>query len=81
MRTPLVTDELDLLRTRVALDQHPKVIELGCGAAQLSRQLLVRFPACEVTAQAGKREPIIDDRPSERLTRNHIVEFSTFPCI
>ena len=29
---------------------HPRVIELGCGAAQLSRKLLERFAASEVTA-------------------------------
>lgn len=49
MPTPLITDELDLLQSLVDLHQHPKIIELGCGAAQLSRQLLARFPVCEVT--------------------------------
>lgn len=49
MNTPLITDELDLLQSLVDLDQHPQIIELGCGAAQLSRQLLARCPACEVT--------------------------------
>jgi len=49
MNTPLITDELDLLQSLVDLDQHPEIIELGCGAAQLSRQLLARCPACEVT--------------------------------
>lgn len=44
----LITDELDLLQSLVDLKQHPQIIELGCGAAQLSRQLLVRCPACEV---------------------------------
>jgi len=49
MNTPLITDELDLLQSLVDLEQHPQIIELGCGAAQLSRQLLARCPACEVT--------------------------------
>jgi len=49
MNTLLITDELDLLQSLVDLDQHPQIIELGCGAAQLSRQLLARCPACEVT--------------------------------
>jgi len=49
MPTPLITNELDLLQSLVDLDQYPQVIELGCGAAQLSRQLLARYPACEVT--------------------------------
>lgn len=49
MSAPLVTDELDFLQSLVDLKQHPRVIELGCGAAQLSRKLLTRFPGCEVT--------------------------------
>jgi ubiquinone/menaquinone biosynthesis C-methylase UbiE len=50
MNHALISDELDLLQSLVDLDQHPEIIELGCGAAQLSRQLLLRYPACEVTA-------------------------------
>lgn len=50
MSIPLVTDELDLLHTLVHLDQHRKIIELGCGAAALARKLLARFPDCEITA-------------------------------
>lgn len=49
MNRPLITNELDLLQSLVELDQHPQIIELGCGAAELSRQLLARCPACEVT--------------------------------
>jgi len=48
MPTPLVSDELDLLHTLVKLDQHRKIIELGCGAAALARKLLARFPGCEI---------------------------------
>ena len=47
---PIITDELELLHSLVDLNQHPRIIELGCGAAQLSRNLLTRFPACEVSA-------------------------------
>ncbi|MFA5058857.1 MAG: methyltransferase domain-containing protein [Opitutaceae bacterium] len=50
MSTPLITDELDLLQTLADPARHPRIIELGCGAAQLSRKLLARFPACAVTA-------------------------------
>lgn len=50
MSIPLVSNELDLLNALVKLDQHRKIIELGCGAAELSRQLLARFPGSEVTA-------------------------------
>ena len=49
MNLPVVRDELDLLESLLDLNQHRQVIELGCGAAQFSRQLLERHPACEVT--------------------------------
>ncbi len=49
MATLLINDELDLLHRLVNLDHHPKIIELGCGAADLARKLLARFPASEVT--------------------------------
>ena len=39
MFIPRITDELELLDGLVDLAQHPRVIELGCGAAQLSRKL------------------------------------------
>jgi len=50
MSTLQISDELDLLRSLVDLEQHPQVIELGCGAAELSRKLLARYPDCQVTA-------------------------------
>ena len=50
MSLPLVSNELDLLHTLVKLDTHRKIIELGCGAADMSRKLLDRFPGCELTA-------------------------------
>lgn len=50
MNMPVIPDELDLLQTLVDLAQHRRIIELGCGAAQLSRQLLARYPACTVNA-------------------------------
>jgi len=46
----LITDELNLLQSMVPLDRPQQIIELGCGAAQLSRNLLARFPDCEVSA-------------------------------
>lgn len=64
MNTPLITDELDLLQSLVDLDQHPQIIELGCGAAQLSRQLLARCPACEVTGLD------VDERQHAKNLRN-----------
>lgn len=50
MSTLQISEELDLLQTLVDLEQHPRIIELGCGAAELSRKLLARRPDCEVTA-------------------------------
>jgi ubiquinone/menaquinone biosynthesis C-methylase UbiE len=46
---PLVHDELDLLATLVPLDGQ-RIVELGCGAAQLARALLQRHPTSHVTA-------------------------------
>ena len=50
MNPPVIRDELGLLDELVDLARHPRVIELGCGAAQLSRRLLERFETAEVTA-------------------------------
>lgn len=49
MKPRLVSDELELLQSLVDLPRHPRIIELGCGAAHLSRKLLERFPSCSVT--------------------------------
>ena len=70
MNPPVIRDELGLLDGLVDLARHPRVIELGCGAAQLSRRLLERFESAEVTA------PEVDERqhaknlasPQARLT-------------
>lgn len=48
VRTMLVEDELGFLADLLPLGGK-KVIELGCGAAQFARQLLVRFPDSQVT--------------------------------
>jgi len=45
----LIDDELDVLSALVPLDGWD-IIELGCGAAQLSRSLLERHRDCRVTA-------------------------------
>jgi SAM-dependent methyltransferase len=45
---PLVEDELDLLGELVLLAGRD-IIELGCGAAQLARDLLARYPDAHVT--------------------------------
>ncbi len=47
-KLPLITDELTVLAEWVPLDQT-RVIELGCGNAQLARALLQRCPGCHVT--------------------------------
>ncbi len=50
MTPPLINEEIDFLQSLVDLAQQRDVIELGCGAAELSRQLLARWPQCSVTA-------------------------------
>lgn len=69
MNARVVTDELELLRSLVDLAQHPRVIELGCGAAHLSRKLLQRFPMCEVTGlEVDERQHAKNlQKPQERL--------------
>jgi len=69
MSTRLVTDELELLQSLVDLPQHPRIIELGCGAAHLSRKLLQRYPTCEVTAlEVDERQHAKNlQKPQERL--------------
>jgi SAM-dependent methyltransferase len=44
---PLIEDELDLLAALVPLDDQD-IVELGCGAAQLARALLARYPGSRV---------------------------------
>ncbi len=67
--TRLVTDELELLQSLVDLPQHSRIIELGCGAAHLSRQLLERYPSCEVTGLEVDERQMAKNRlkPQERL--------------
>lgn len=69
MKPPLIPDELDLLQKLVDLQQQRSIIELGCGAAQLSRQLLTRWPQCEVTAlEVDQRQQALNlDHPQPRL--------------
>jgi ubiquinone/menaquinone biosynthesis C-methylase UbiE len=69
MSTPLVTDELDFLQSLVKLDEHPRIVELGCGGAQLSRKLLNRFPASDVTGlEVDERQHAKNLlKPQERL--------------
>lgn len=70
MSAPLVSDELALLRSLVDLPQHPRVIELGCGGAHLSRKLLQACPACTVTGlEVDERQHAKNLlKPQERLT-------------
>lgn len=70
MNAPLISDELELLESLVDLPQHPRIVELGCGAAYLSRKLLQRFPACEVTGlEVDERQHAKNLlKPQERLT-------------
>ncbi len=45
---PVIDDELDVLSDLIPLGKRD-IIELGCGAAQLARSLLSRFPDSRVT--------------------------------
>jgi ubiquinone/menaquinone biosynthesis C-methylase UbiE len=65
-----VTDELELLAELVDLPAHPRVIELGCGAAHLSRKLLQRYPVSSVTGlEVDERQMAKNrDKPQERLS-------------
>jgi SAM-dependent methyltransferase len=44
---PLIEDELDLLAELVPL-ADARIVELGCGAAAMARQLLERYPGAQV---------------------------------
>lgn len=70
MSAPLVSDELDLLQSLVDLPAHPRIIELGCGAAHLSRKLLQRLPASTVTGlEVDERQMAKNlQAPADRLT-------------
>lgn len=65
-----VSDELELLTELVDLPAHPRVIELGCGAAHLSRKLLQRYPVSSVTGlEVDERQMAKNrDKPQERLS-------------
>lgn len=70
MSPHLVHDELDLLASLVDLPRHPRILELGCGAAHLSRKLLQRLPGSAVTGlEVDERQMAKNLRqPQERLT-------------
>jgi ubiquinone/menaquinone biosynthesis C-methylase UbiE len=69
MTKQLISDEIELLHSLVDLDRHPRIIELGCGAAQLSRKLLARFPSCQVSAlEVDERQHATNlQKPEARL--------------
>ncbi len=49
MNNSLIKDEFDLLQSLIELKQQRQIVELGCGAADLSRKLLARYSDCDVT--------------------------------
>ncbi len=69
MSQPLISDELELLASLVDLPQHPRIIELGCGAAHLSRKLLQRYAGCAVTGlEVDERQMVKNlQAPADRL--------------
>ena len=70
MSVPLISDELQLLQSLVDLPQRPRVIELGCGAAHLSRKLLQRYPGSTVTGLEVDERQMAKNlaTPQERLS-------------
>ncbi len=67
---PMVTSELDLLAALVPLE-GARIVELGCGAAKLARELLQRFPGASVTGlEVDERQHAknLAAAPQERLT-------------
>jgi ubiquinone/menaquinone biosynthesis C-methylase UbiE len=66
---PLVSDELELLARLIDLPAHPRIIELGCGAAQLSRKLLQRYPRSSAVALDVDQRQMAKNlqQPQERL--------------
>jgi ubiquinone/menaquinone biosynthesis C-methylase UbiE len=70
MSVPLISDELQLLQSLVDLPQRPRVIELGCGAAHLSRKLLQRYPGSTVTGLEVDERQMAKSlaTPQERLS-------------
>ena len=46
---PLIDDELDVLASIAGLEAQ-RIIELGCGPAQMARRLIQRFPRCSIAA-------------------------------
>lgn len=67
--TLLIADELEFLSQQIDLPAHPRIIELGCGAAYLSRKLLARCPGCAVTGlEVDERQQAKNlANPAERL--------------
>jgi ubiquinone/menaquinone biosynthesis C-methylase UbiE len=69
MNPPLIVEEIDFLQSLADLAQYRQIIELGCGAAELSRKLLARWPQCAVTAlevdEAAYAKNLL--KPMERL--------------
>lgn len=68
----LVPDELDVLASLVEL-AGARILEAGCGAAQLARELLVRYPGAHVTGIDPDERQLAKNRarPQERLEFLH----------
>jgi ubiquinone/menaquinone biosynthesis C-methylase UbiE len=69
---PTIPDELDVLASLVAL-AGARILEAGCGAAQLARELLVRYPGAHVTGIDPDERQLAKNRarPQERLEFLH----------
>jgi ubiquinone/menaquinone biosynthesis C-methylase UbiE len=68
MNTPLVENELDVLQALVPL-AGAQLLEAGCGAAQLARELLGRYPTAELVGTEVDERQLAKNlqSPAERL--------------
>jgi SAM-dependent methyltransferase len=68
MTTPLISNELDLLQTLVPLADM-RLVEAGCGAAHLARELVGRFETTEVVGIEVDERQLAKNllTPTERL--------------
>lgn len=68
MTTPLIRNELDLLENLVPL-AHTRLLEAGCGAAHLARELVGRYGTTEVVGTEVDERQLAKNlsSPTERL--------------
>jgi len=68
MTVPLITNELEFLETLAQLADS-RIVEVGCGAAHLARELVSRHPTTEVVGIEVDERQLVKSLlvPTERL--------------